>query len=158
LHNNKAYINNDPWAPPQGLPRAGHATFGYVVTLPPATLTHRLRALRWQRPSGAPSAATSSRSRHLWLLRHATNIYIDTPPSDTLSATTLRDSLGGYLELVVPPLATSSCCHQLRRHVASRHSVGNDPRVLPRGLPRVSHATTIYIDTLPSLTSSAMAA
>ena len=74
------------------------------------------------------------------------------------STTTLRYSLGGYLESVMPPLATSSRCHQLWRHAASRHSVGNDPRVLPQGLPRVHHATIIYIDTLPSFISSTMAA
>ena len=69
---------------------------------------------------------------------------------------TLGYSLGGYLEPVTPFLAMSSHCYQLRRHAASRHFVGNDPRVLSKGLPRVGHATTIYIDTLALLTSSAM--
>lgn len=53
--------------------------------------------------------------------------------------------------------ATSSCCVQLRRHVTSGHSVGNDPQVLPRGLtPSRSrchwlchHTASSYINTPP---------
>lgn len=77
-------------------------------------------------------------------------------PPGTLSATTLRYSLRGYLEPVMQPLATTSCCLQLRRHAASRHYAGNNPRVLLRGPLRVVHAATINGDTPPP--SSEMAA
>ena len=127
---------------------------GYIVKLPPTTSTRRLWALRRQRPSGTPSGATSSRSRRLWLRHHAATNYVNMPPPNTPSATTLGYSLGSYLELVTPSLATSSRCHQVRRHAAFGHSVGNDPQVLPRGLPQADRATSGYVVTLPPATST----
>jgi hypothetical protein len=87
---------------------------GYIAMLPPATLTHRLQALHRQRPSGTPSGATSSRTRRLWLCRHATTSYVDTPPLGTPSAMTLGYSLRGYLEPVMPSPSTST--RRLRLH------------------------------------------
>jgi hypothetical protein len=154
-HAATSYVNT----PPPGTPSTttlGYSLGGYLepVMPPLATSTRRLCALCWQRPSRTLSEATSSRSRHLWLRHHAPTSYVDTPPSGTLSTTILGYSLGGYLEPVTPPLATSSRCYQLCRHAAFRHYVGNDPRVLPRGLPRAGHATSGYDITLPPAMST----
>jgi hypothetical protein len=97
VYNNKGYVDN-----------------GESAMLPPAMLARRLWALRWQQPSGALSGATSSRSCRPWLRRHAATSYVDMSTLGTPSAMTLGYSLWGYLEPVMPPLATSSHSYQLR--------------------------------------------
>jgi hypothetical protein len=105
--------------------RLHHRAASSYVDMPPlSTVAHCLHLHHRQRSSGTPSGVTSSRSRHRYLRRHVASAYI--------IGNDPRYSLGGYPEPVTPPQATSSCCLQLRQHVAS-----------------------IYGGTLPPLVSSA---
>jgi hypothetical protein len=91
-----------------------------------------------------------SQLRRQQRVSRAASSYVGTPPLGTPLAMSLGYSLGGYLEPITPPLATSSRCHQLCRHAAFGHSVGNDPR----GLSRAGHAASGYVVALPPATST----